>query len=105
MNFTLEIITKEGKKHFREINERRRMINSEYLKKVKEEDKGLINEIDKIGNSDYPLNVGRARDIKLTFRKTKALEIIAEELINNNSTLLTLVATLENIETVIIQRG
>ena len=41
----------------------------------------------------------------LQYRKIKALEIIAEELINNNSTLRTLVTTLENIETAIIQRG
>ena len=40
-----------------------------------------------------------------SYRQAKALEIIAEELINNNSTLRTLVTTLENIETAIRQGG
>ena len=80
------------------------MTNVDYLEKVKKEDKDLINEIDKIGNSDYPLNVGRARDIKLTFRKLKALEIIADELIKVNDNLCNTVTTLENIETAIRQR-
>ncbi|MDP2362747.1 MAG: hypothetical protein Q8M94_03145 [Ignavibacteria bacterium] len=40
---------------------------------------------------------------EIEYRKVKALEIIAEELINNNSTLRTLVTTLENIETTIKQ--
>ena len=42
---------------------------------------------------------------EIEYRKMKALEIIAEEQINNNSTLRTLVTTLENIETAIRQGG
>jgi len=80
------------------------MTNLEYLENAKKEDKDIINVIASLGNSDYPLNVGRARDVKLTFRKIKALEIIAEEIINLLSTLRSTVTTLENIETAIKQR-
>ena len=93
MNSTLEIITKEGKKHFREINKRRGMENLEWLEKVDKFD--FNNDMyNKLGAEEF-----------LQYRKIKALEIIAEELINNNNTLRTLVTTLENIETAIIQRG
>ena len=99
MNFTLEIITKEGKEHFREINKRRKsMDNLEYLEDIKEVDDKYLRVL--IKN-----NILRHNDIDDEYRKIKALEIIAEELINNNNTLRTLVTTLENIETAIIQRG
>jgi len=62
------------------------MTNLEYLGKVKGKDSGIT-------------------DFEFEYRKIKALEIIAEEQINNNSTLRTLVTTLENIETAIRQGG
>ena len=92
VNFTLEIITKEGKKHFREINERRGMENLEYLKKVKNE------------NLDW-VTVKGVCEHEIEYRKMKALEIVAEEIINLNSTLRSTVTTLENIETAIRQGG
>ena len=64
------------------------MTNLEWLSKLKRDDDGY---------SDIETS-------KLEFRTAKALEIIAEGLINNNSTLRTLVTTLENIETA-IKRG
>ena len=64
------------------------MTNLEWLNKLKRDDDGY---------SDIETS-------KYEFRTAKALEIIAEELINNNSTLRTLVTTLENIETA-IKRG
>jgi len=68
------------------------MENLEYLEKVKKE------------NVDYKVfkEVG---EHEIEYRKMKALEIIAEEQINNNSTLWTVVTTLENIGTAIRQGG
>ena len=63
------------------------MTNLEHLEKVKkfDEDSDIYH---KLGADEF-----------LKYRKVKALEIIAEELINNNSTLRTLVTALENINT------
>ena len=104
MNSTLEIITKEGKKHFREINKRRGMENIEWLEKVRKAD-GDVDEAIKEAKCGLLVDEKAIGKVILEYRKIKALEIIAEELINNNSTLRTLVTTLENIETAIIQRG
>ena len=65
-----------------------KMTNLEWLNKLKRDDDGYS----EIETSKYE------------FRQAKALEIIAEELINNNSTLRTLITTLEDIETAIRQR-
>jgi len=68
------------------------MTNLEYLKKAKD------------GKLDWDV-VRQVCEHEIEYRKMKALEIIAEEQINNNSTLRTLVTTLENIETAIRQGG
>jgi len=67
--------------------------NLEYLQAIKEDSfkKDMV---------DYPEKIGHC----LEDRKVVALEIIAEELVNNNSTLRTLITTLENIETAINRR-
>jgi len=80
------------------------MDNLEYLEKVKKGDKELNNEINRIGNNNYPLNIGVERKLRLTFRKMKALKIIAEQIIKLDDTLGCVVTTLENIETAIRQR-
>ena len=56
------------------------MTNLEYLEKAKKCDDNIDRDIDRIANNSYPNNVGWAREIRLTFRQTKALEIIAEAL-------------------------
>jgi len=80
------------------------MTNLEYLEKAKKYDDDINMDIDKIENNSYPNNVGWAREIRLTFRQVKALEIIAEEIINLLSTLRSTVTALENIETAIKQK-
>ena len=80
------------------------MSNLEWLEKVREAD-GNVDEAIKEAKCGLLVDEKAIGKIILEFRKIKALEIIAEELINNNSTLRTLVTTLENIETAIIQRG
>jgi len=64
------------------------MENLEYLKKAKKDDDGL----------------SETETSKYEFRKTKALEIIAEQIISLDNTLAIVVTTLENIETAIKQR-
>ena len=59
------------------------MTNLEYLEKAKD------------GKLEWDL-IRQVCEHEIEYRKMKALEIIAEELINNNSTLRTLVTTLEN---------
>ena len=64
------------------------MTNLEYLKKVKKDDDGLS----EIETSKYE------------FRKTKALEIIAEQIIHLDDTLAYVLSALENIETTLNRR-
>jgi len=64
------------------------MTNLEYLEKIKNE------------NIDYK-TYKEISEHEIEYRKTKALEIIAEEIINLNSTLRSTVTTLENIETIL----
>jgi len=60
------------------------MTNLEYLEKVKKSNEDIENDISRIRNKDYPLNVGWAKEAEINLRKVKALEIIAEELITIN---------------------
>jgi len=64
------------------------MTNLEWLNKLKRDDDGY---------SDIETS-------KLEFRTAKALEIIAEEIINLDSTLRSTVTTLENIDTTLNRR-
>lgn len=77
------------------------MDNLDYLNKIKaEEREWLNNEVIKNLTSDKEWD----KDA-LNYRKVKALEIIAEQIINLDNTLAVVVSTLENIETAIKQRG
>ena len=69
------------------------MDNLKYLKGINKEDKTIK---DIIALCDGNIKID---DFGYVYRQVKALEIIAEELINNNSTLRTLVTALENINT------
>ena len=73
------------------------MDNLEYLKGVKASDE--IWHINK--NISYQ---EITREKYYEYRKVKALEIIAEQIINLDNTLAVVVITLENIETAIKQR-
>jgi len=73
------------------------MENLEYLKGVKASDE--IWHINK--NISYQ---EITREKYYEYRKVKALEIIAEQIINLDNTLAVVVITLENIETAIKQR-
>jgi len=73
------------------------MENLEYLKGVKAEDE--IWHINK--NISYQ---EITREKYYEYRKVKALEIIAEQIINLDNTLAVVVTTLENIETAVKQR-
>ena len=68
------------------------MTNLEYLEKMKKEDEGELRKHCTL------------EEYHLKFRKMKALEIIAEEIINLNSTLRSTVTTLENIDTTLNRR-
>jgi len=57
------------------------MTNKEWLEKAKKDDEDLNGEFSRIANSNYPLNTSLARDLRINFRKVKAIEIIAETLI------------------------
>jgi len=71
-----------------------KMNNLDYLKNRKEIDDGKKRDKD-------PLSI-QVSEWEIEYRKMKALEIIAEELINLNSTLRSITITLEYIETAII---
>ena len=68
------------------------MTNLEYLKKAKD------------GKLDWDV-VRQVCEHEIEYRKMKALEIIAEQIVILNSTLGYVVTTLENIETTIKQGG
>jgi len=65
--------------------------NSEYLEKIKDE------------NVDYKV-LKEFGEHEIEYRKMRALEIIAEQIINLDNTLACLNTTLENIETAFKQR-
>jgi len=67
------------------------MENLEYLKKVKEE------------NVEYK-TYKEVGEHEIEYRKMKALEIMAEQIINLDNTLAVLGTTLENIETILERR-
>lgn len=68
------------------------MPNLEYLEKVKKFDEAN-DTYHKLGTEEF-----------ITYRKIKALEIIAEQIINLDNTLACINTTLENIENIINQR-
>lgn len=80
------------------------MTNLEYLEKAKKCDDDINRDINRIANNSYPNNVSWAREIRLTFRQTKALEIIAEALIRSNDIPENIVTALENIDTTLNRR-
>jgi len=78
------------------------MTNLEYLEKMKKVEESWLDDtvIKNISGNNPNLN---SEDTD--YRKTKALEIIAEEKIKANDNLCLIITTLENIETAIRQRG
>ena len=72
------------------------MNNLDYLENRKDEDDGRRKDED-------PLSIS-VSEWEIEYRRTKALEIIAEQIISLDNTLACVVTTLENIETALNRR-
>ena len=79
------------------------MDNLEWLKSLKKEDTGFQS-ILKQAEEERSYDPKVLQDWKISYRKVRALEIIAEELINLNNNSGSITTALENIETTINQR-
>ena len=79
------------------------MDNLEWLKALKKADTGFQSILEQAeGERSYDSKV--LQDWKMNYRKTKALEIIAEQIINLDNTLACMIPCLENIETTLKNR-